>query len=522
MGIAASILLIALMSTEETLPCGADAIASCLQCVGDSIFAAEAASLLPRGGVDASFLELKTLAEKRGIFCRAVHWGSDMPQTNIPSIVQVVLPSNRTHFIAVLEKRGNQVLIAERSQARWVPAATLRAAQWNGTALHFSRSQINLVVMGRFWQAVVVVATVLATLVLAVIPRKHFGMLTRLAIPRTKIPAASKNPHGVTLIEVLVTLGIISLLLSLLSPAIQSARERARSMTCANHLKQFGLAMQNSESTFGQFPPFATRDIQARVGNIPIPFAVSPHFNLLPYLDLANVQSRIELTNDVWSLTADPPTSQNNSALLKSINIPVFICPSDRRVPGSTNYVMCTGTSTDLHITPDVPVPNSSRAGFGRTGRGPRAADVSDGLSTTIAFSERLIGGGIPTTYIPSRDIAIVTGVAFPRLPDDAIQMCEEHVTLQSQHSSFNGVGWLFGIRGVTMYNQISTPNSASPDCAIFAVGDTGVYTARSLHRSGCFILLGDGAVRFTSESIDQSLWRALGTTDSADFAELP
>jgi hypothetical protein len=115
-----------------------------------------------------------------------------------------------------------------------------------------------------------------------------------------------------------------------------------------------------------------------------------------------------------------------------------------------------------------------------------------------------------------------LTGTLPPALPDEAVELCELLVSLSSPHTSFSGTGWLFHRLGATTYNQILPPNSPIPDCAASVPGGTGVYTARSLHASGCHALLGDGAVRFVSESIDGSLWRALGTTNSAEDSAPP
>ena len=328
---------------------------------------------------------------------------------------------------------------------------------------------------------------------------------------------------GVTLVEILVCLGIISLLLALLSPAIQASRERSRAISCANNFRQIGLAMHAFESSHGQFPPMATREIQPIAGPFQFTYPVSPHYGLLPYLDMSNLQAGISLVGDTWTHSSDPPNSSNNSARLNALSVPVFLCPSDLAIPGATNYAMCFGTSTNLHTTPDVPVPNSSRQGFGQTGRGLRTAEVTDGLSMTVAFSERLIGAGTPSRYVPSRDIAFVFDVPLPKLPDDGVMMCENNVTSASRHTSFSGIGWLFWTLGGTNYNQILPPNSAIPDCQT-GTGNLGegVFSARSLHPSGCYILLGDGAVRFVNQSIDESVWRALGTIGSSDTSEFP
>lgn len=318
------------------------------------------------------------------------------------------------------------------------------------------------------------------------------------------------------MIEILVSCGIVSLLISLLLPAVQSARESARRAACSNNLKQMGLAMHQFESTYRRFPPELPKEMQSEQG-LSFQFPVSAQFCLLPFLDRSDVQSRIVFRGDVWNLSQDPPTSLLNSQVVNT-RIPVFLCPSDWGKEGATNYLMCHGTSTGQHTTPDVPVPNSSRDGFGRQGTGVQVSEVSDGLSNSIAFSERLTGAADPRRFDPSRDIAYLVGTSsFPPLPDEGVVTCRTFVSASSAHSSYSGYGWLFHSLGVTTYNQILSPNSATPDCSGGSGGGSGVYTARSLHPGGCQALLGDGAVRFVSQSIDQNLWRALGTINSSD-----
>ena len=517
-------MLIGTAIDQSPAPCGADSLAMCIQHLGGNITTDEITSRLPRSGEDASLSELKSAAEAFGFCCRGVEWRESVSEGCPPAIVQVVLPPGRTHFVAILQTRGSEVLVGENSQSRWIPSTMLRAAQWNGVALHVSRSRIGLYSSmpwsrNLLWTGLL---TVICAMAVGYAYRHKFRSLSGI-VKRTRplITTTDRGRSGVTLVEVLVCLAIIGVLMSLLLPAVQTVRERARVMTCANNLRQLGLAMHSFESTYGQFPPLLPNYIQPGYSPFQFRYLVSPHFNLLPYVDGSAIQSAINLDGDVWNLSSDPPTSSQNMSAI-NVRIPVFLCPSDHGTVGATNYMMCHGTSTDVHTTPNVPVPNSGREGFARSRLGLRPADVTDGLSSTIAFSERLVGRGNPAFYDPSRDIALLNGLPPMLLPDDGAQQCRQYVTPTSAHSSFSGQGWLFSRFGTTIYNQILTPNSAIPDCAMGVIGDTGVYTARSLHHGGCQILLGDGSGRFVSESIDQAVWRALGTVNSADRADLP
>ncbi len=135
---------------------------------------------------------------------------------------------------------------------------------------------------------------------------------------------------GFTLVEVLVVIAIIGLLVALLLPAVQAAREAARRMSCTNHLKQIGLALQNYEGTSKCLP-------SARTGS---PHLWSAHAQILPYLEGGNVYKTINFSYGVL----DPV----NVDAVKAI-IPTYLCPSDsqdRLHPnfGPNNYVANAGT----------------------------------------------------------------------------------------------------------------------------------------------------------------------------------
>ncbi len=508
---------------ETAVPCGAEALAMCSFELGKSIPAADVARALPRGGKDASLAELKVAAESFGYHCRGIRW-DDFPSSECPpAIVPVTLPAGELHFIAVLKWRDDEVFVGEYGYRTWIPKDTLRAAHWDGTALHLSSNWTDLYFHLPLSPFVVAIPVGLLFLIFVTILKRR-SFMPKSGIHRQVFHRnchVAGNRSGVTLVEILVSCSIISLLIALLLPAVQSARESARRVSCSNNLRQFGVAMHTFESTYRRFPPRLPKEMRSEIG-LEFPYPVSPHFSLLPYLERSDVQNRIVFNGDVWDLSPDPPVSSLNADIIKT-PIPIFLCPSDSGTPGSTNYLMCNGTSTQHHTTPEAPMPNSSREGFGLRGTGIQAANVTDGLSNTIAFSERLVGAGNPARYDPSRDIAWVgSGPLDPTLPDDAIIVCLASVSPNSNHSSYSGHGWLFHQLGVTTYNQILPPNSSTPDCSGGGGGSAGVYSARSLHPGGCQTLLGDGAVRFVSQSIDQNVWRALGTIDSSDAAQIP
>ncbi|MBN1853028.1 MAG: DUF1559 domain-containing protein [Pirellulales bacterium] len=131
--------------------------------------------------------------------------------------------------------------------------------------------------------------------------------------------ARPRHPKsGFTLVELLVVIAIIGILVALLLPAVQAAREAARRSQCTNHLKQFGLAFHNYHSANNTFPAGSIRDIEAGTGNFKDP-RVSPHARLLPYMELQTIYDMIQ-----WDFgwEADVHT------LLRQTNVPGYACPS--------------------------------------------------------------------------------------------------------------------------------------------------------------------------------------------------
>lgn len=141
--------------------------------------------------------------------------------------------------------------------------------------------------------------------------------------------------------------------------------------------------------------------------------------------------------------------------------------------------------------------------------------NVRDGLSTTVAFNERLAGDGDPSTYTPSTDVARLERFDLMR-PNDVMSMCSR-VPPGASHFSYSGSTWLIGHYSQTAYNHVLPPNSTIPDCVSATAfsghsrGD-GAHTARSYHPGGVNVCMADGAVRFASENIELKIWRALAT----------
>ena len=291
--------------------------------------------------------------------------------------------------------------------------------------------------------------------------------------------------RGFTLVEVLVVIAIIGILVALLLPAVQAAREAARRMSCSNNLKQIGLGLHMYHDTFGQLPA-GWRAYDPTTGQ--------PHWwgepgwawgtAILPYMEQTAVYQN--LVHFELPIT-DPVNSE-----LRTLPLTVYRCPSDvgprtfvlqgggfylgsdgayQPVELATgNYVAVFGT-VDLHEV----CSGSSCEGNGTffLNGGVRFADISDGLSQTFIVGER------SSKLAPSTWVGMVTG---------------------GQHAPAR-------IVGVATY----PPNSEDHPVHYF-------HNFSSFHSSGTHFLLGDGSVRLIPETIEEQTYHALCTRDWGDI----
>jgi prepilin-type N-terminal cleavage/methylation domain-containing protein len=326
----------------------------------------------------------------------------------------------------------------------------------------------------------------------------------------------SANRAGFSLVELLVVLGIIGLLVSLSLPAIQQSREAARQVQCRNHLHQLGVATASFESAQRRFPRSVR--FQPVVSGQPLPTLFSPLTELLPHIDQAALWQQID-RNDDATASGDPAGTVLNAALL-GITIPLFVCPSDAVPAGGNSYRCCTGTSPGMHTTIGTDPAIESLIGW-TNGQSTEAEDVSDGLSNTAFYAEKLVGDRNPQHFTPWRDLALLGQGDFMR-PGDVQSACARIANAQPQHASYIGSTWLFASHLHTWYNHVLQPNDIVPDCTSSSVAGSfmlGAHTARSLHTGGVHVGLGDGSIRFISQHIDLKLWRALGSIHGHETA---
>ena len=361
--------------------------------------------------------------------------------------------------------------------------------------------------------------------------------------------------NGFTLVELLVVIAIIGMLIALLLPAVQAAREAARRMQCSNNLKQIGLALHNYHSVHDNFP--AAHPATVSPGYDPAiytayHFSWSVHAQLSPFLEQTSIYNRLDLQRPCYGSLGTPGSFGDfpeDFARVFEIHVPTFMCPSDKfqsviAVPvygndtlGPTNYRISTGSGVP---TPAAPNP----VGAIWHTDGPfmirdrqSVASIIDGTSNTIFVAESTLGefrgGASPGTTTGGNVRTHYQRPVTPGATDltrtvaEAEEICNASGLFWGEF--VKGYTWFAGDFRATMYNHLHTPNSQSFDCIInFRLTNStptdfrhiqsyGFHAARSWHTGGVNALLGDGSVRFYPDSIALDTWRALSTRNGSE-----
>lgn len=336
--------------------------------------------------------------------------------------------------------------------------------------------------------------------------------------------------RGFTLIELLVVIAIIGVLVSLLLPAVQQAREAARRTQCKNNLKQLGIALHNYHDAHSTFPPNLVpggTNYKYSAGNWGVLAYLSPFLEQTPVYNLMNLNA--PTYGPVGAITGifDP-----NNRLAAEIMIPLFLCPTDRGVslgPGyavnalaPANYVANLGSGIKTTPAGDRHGSPYDADGVFFADSRVRIGDIADGTSNTAAMSESLLGDGAEKAAgsTPPADIQRVYAylTTFPSSMSDSACAAPTFWNNDRRRQFL----WFSGEIRNASYNHYYTPNAKTWDCITnaFALGYTGIgwKAARSAHVGGVNLLLADGSVRFAGENVDRTVWQGLSTRAGSEI----
>jgi len=296
----------------------------------------------------------------------------------------------------------------------------------------------------------------------------------------------TRNRRGFTLVELLVVIAIIGILIALLLPAVQAAREAARRMQCANNLVQLGIALQSYESAHETLPP-GTVNATGPILSKPVGYHMSWLVQILPYVEEGNTFKHIDFSVGVYD---------KKNAPVRGVEIRLLCCPSDW-APSATNGAAITNYA-GCHHDREAPIDADNNGVLFLNSR-IRSRDIPDGTTHTIFVGEKLIDldlGWMSGTRATLRNTGGVPNQAVPGV----------------------GVAWSGGVSGAQDAQLEEAPEDepetprAKAEAAAAEAANLAVGGFSSAHPGGANFLFGDGSVRFISENIAPSLYRQLGS----------
>lgn len=339
-----------------------------------------------------------------------------------------------------------------------------------------------------------------------------------------------RRRRAFTLVELLVVIAIIGVLVALLLPAIQAARESARRAQCLNNMKQLGLGLQNYAGAHATLPNGTT------LGGFP-DVHTGAAIDMLPYLEQANLTSLYD-PDEQW---------ENQRADVSATAIPIFDCPStseenpkqhpilegvvDNDTYGTNDYAFNKGANDVFCLTAPLSapgpgnMPDTIRGTFDLQWGAPFKA-ITDGTSNTFAMGE---ASGSPD-WVVCHGAGCTMADLVPDGSGQAPTAWQGWIIPEPNSSSFFAGGLIV----TSMYACTIDPMNKNPVTDTFIEATNlffppncqpttdSVSNFRSDHPGGCNFLYVDGSVHFLTEEIDPVPYRALSTISGDDLASTP